>query len=132
MRYTLLAGRQLFSIVFIMASAEHFSSRTIEAAASHGVPLALFLVPLSGVVALVGGLSVLLGYRTRFGALLLVIFLVPVTLVMHNFWGAPDAMTHELQKVMFMKNLAMLGGALFLSYVGGGPLSLDALLSSSS
>jgi putative oxidoreductase len=132
MRYTLLAGRQLFSIVFIMASAEHFSSRTIEAAASHGVPLALFLVPLSGVVALVGGLSVLLGYRTRFGALLLVIFLVPVTLVMHNFWGAPDAMTHELQNVMFMKNLAMLGGALFLSYVGGGPLSLDALLSSSS
>jgi putative oxidoreductase len=132
MRYALLAGRQLFSIIFIIASAGHFSSQTIEAAASHGVPLADLLVPLSGVMALVGGLSVLLGYRTRFGALLLVIFLVPVTLVMHNFWGAPDAMTHELQKVMFMKNLAMIGGALFLSYFGGGPLSLDALLSVSS
>jgi putative oxidoreductase len=132
MRYTLLAGRQLFSMVFIIASAGHFSSPTIEAAASHGVPLADLLVPLSGVIALVGGLSVLLGYRTRFGALLLVIFLVPVTLVMHNFWGVPDPMTHELQKMMFMKNLAMLGGALFLSYFGGGPLSLDALLSVSS
>jgi putative oxidoreductase len=41
-------------------------------------------------------------------------------------------MTHELQQVMFMKNLAMIGGALFLSYFGGGPLSLDALLSVSS
>jgi putative oxidoreductase len=129
MRYALLAGRQFFSMIFIIASAGHFSSQTIEAAANHGVPLAEVLVPLSGVMAFVGGLSVLLGYRTRFGALLLVIFLVPVTLVMHNFWGAPDAMTHELQKVMFMKNLAMLGGALFLSYFGGGPLSLDALLS---
>jgi putative oxidoreductase len=132
MRYALLTGRQLFSVVFIIASAGHFSSRTIEAAASHGVPLAHLLVPLSGVIALAGGLSVLLGYRTRFGALLLVIFLVPVTLVMHNFWSAPDAMTYELQKVMFMKNLAMLGGALFLGYSGGGPLSLDALLGLSS
>ena len=132
MRYAMLAGRQLFSIIFIIASAGHFDSQTIAAAASHGVPLADLLVPLSGVIALVGGLSVLLGFRTRFGALLLVIFLVPVTLVMHNFWAAPDAMTHELQQVMFMKNLAMLGGALFLSRFGGGPLSLDGLLGVSS
>jgi putative oxidoreductase len=127
-RFALFAGRQLFSIIFILAAAGHFDSQSIEVAASHGVPLAHLLVPLSGVMALVGGLSVLLGYRTRFGALLLVLFLVPVTLVMHDFWGASDAMTYELQKVMFLKNLAMLGGALFLSYFGGGPLSLDALL----
>jgi putative oxidoreductase len=132
MRYALLAGRQFFSMIFIIASAGHFTSQTIEAAASQGVPLAELLVPLSGVMALVGGLSVLLGYRTRFGALMLVIFLVPVTLVMHNFWGPSDPMTRELQKMMFMKNVAMLGGALFLSYFGGGPLSLDALLSVSS
>jgi uncharacterized membrane protein YphA (DoxX/SURF4 family) len=94
-RFALFAGRQLFSIIFILAAAGHFDSQSIEVAASHGVPLAHLLVPLSGVMALVGGLSVLLGYRTRFGALLLVLFLVPVTLVMHNFW-APDAMTHEL------------------------------------
>ena len=74
---------------------------------------------MSGVIALLGGLGVLLGCRTRFGALVLVIFLVPVTLVMHNFWSAPDAMTHELQKVMFMKNLAMLGGALFSATLAG-------------
>jgi putative oxidoreductase len=119
-RYALLAlvGRQLFSIIFILASAGHFSSQTTEAAASHGVPLADLLVPLSGVMALMGGLSVLLGYRTRFGALLLVLFLVPVTLVMHNFWSAPDAMAHELQKVMFM----MIGGGAVSQLLRRGPV----------
>src|SRR5579862_114617 len=106
MRYALLAGRQFFSMIFIIASAGHFSSQTIEAAASHGVPLADLLVPLSGIIALVGGLSVLLGYRTRLGALLLVIFLVPVTLVMHNFWGVSDPEVAQMQKIMFMKNMS--------------------------
>jgi putative oxidoreductase len=70
----------VFSIIFILASAGHFDSQSIEVAGSHGVPLAHLLVPLSGVMALVGALGVLLGYRTPFGALLLVLFLVPVTL----------------------------------------------------
>jgi putative oxidoreductase len=81
------------------------------------------------VIALVGGLSVLLGYHTRLGAWLLVIFLVPVTLVMHNFWSISDPMTLQIQKAMFMKNLAMIGGALVIGYFGADPLSLDALIS---
>ena len=68
-------------------------------------------------------------YQTRLGAWLLVIFLVPVTLVMHNFWSVSDPMTHQLETAMFMKNVTMLGGALVISYFGAGPLSLDALLS---
>ena len=129
MKYAVLAGRQLFSIIFIIASAGHFSHQTIESAAQHGVPMAALLVPVSGVIALMGGLSVLVGFQTRLGAWLLVIFLVPVTLVMHNFWAAPDAMTFQSEQAMFMKNLTMLGGALLISYFGAGPLSLDALLS---
>jgi putative oxidoreductase len=54
-------GRQLFSIIFILSSASHFKPATVEYAAQHGVPLASVLVPLSGTVALAGGLSVLLG-----------------------------------------------------------------------
>ena len=108
MRYAALAGRQLFSMIFIIASAGHFNSQTIESAARHGVPLPDLLVPLSGVIALVGGLSVLLGYHTRLGAWLLVIFLVPVTLVMHNFWAAPDAMAFQVEKGMFLRNVTML------------------------
>jgi putative oxidoreductase len=123
-----LAGRQLFSIVFIIASAGHFTSQTIASAASHHVPLAHVLVPLSGVMALVGGLSVLLGFYTRVGAWLLVSFLVPVTVMMHNFWAVPDLAASQIEKAMFMKNLTMIGGALLISYFGAGPLSLDALL----
>jgi putative oxidoreductase len=127
-RYAVLAGRQLFSIIFIIASAEHFSPQTIESAARHGVPLPGLLVPLSGVIALMGGLSVLVGFQTRLGAWLLVIFLFPVTLVMHNFWAAPDVATFRIEQAMFMKNLTMIGGALLLSYFGAGPLSLDAFV----
>jgi putative oxidoreductase len=128
MRYAALAGRQLFSIIFILGSAGHFSPPSFAYAAQHGVPVPGLLVPLSGVVALVGGLSVLLGYQTRLGAWLLVLFLVPVTLIMHNFWAMPDARTFEIERAMFLRNVTMLGGALLICYFGGGPLSLDDLL----
>jgi putative oxidoreductase len=127
-KYAVLAGRQLFSIIFIIASARHFTPQTIALAASHHVPLAHLLVPLSGVMALVGGLSVLLGFQTRVGAWLLVSFLVPVTVMMHNFWAVPDTAASQIEKAMFMKNLTMLGGALLISYFGPGPLSLDGLM----
>ena len=127
MKYVALAGRQLFSILFIVASAGHFSQETIQAAGRHGVPVAGLLVPLSGVIALMGGLSVLVGFQTRLGASMLVIFLIPVTLLMHNFWSAADPATFQLEKAMFMKNVTMLGGALLISYFGAGPLSFDAL-----
>jgi putative oxidoreductase len=127
MKCIAVVGRLLFSILFIVASAGHFSLQTIDAAAHHGVPLAALLVPVSGVIALTGGLSVLVGFRTRFGALLLVGFLVPVTIFMHNFWDAADPTTYQLEQAMFMKNITMLGGALLIAYFGAGPVSLDAL-----
>jgi len=86
------------------------------------------LVPLSGTLALMGGQSVLVGFQTRLGAALLVVFLIPVTFEMHRFWTAPDATTSLNEQAMFMKNLSMLGGALIISYFGAGPLSLDAFV----
>src|SRR6267142_3834925 len=88
--YLSLASRQLFAVIFIIASAGHFSSGTIATAAQHGVPMAGLLVPLSGLIALAGGLSVLFGFYARLGAWLLVLFLVPVTVTMHNFWAMSD------------------------------------------
>jgi putative oxidoreductase len=123
-----LFGRQLFSIIFILSSASHFKPATVEYAVLHGVPLASVLVPLSGIVALAGGLSVLLGYRTRLGAWLLTLFLIPVTLTMHNFWVAPDARAFQVESALFLRNVALLGGALLIGHFGGGALSLDALL----
>ena len=76
--------------------------------------------------ALAGGLSVLLGYHARIGAWLLVLFLVPVTVMLHNFWAVTDPMMHQIQQVMFFKNVAMLGGALLIAHFGAGPYSVDA------
>lgn len=75
-----------------MTAASHFSSQAIGYAAAAGVPFPSLLVPASGIVAIVGGLSILLGYRARIGAWLLVLFLVPVTLTMHNFWAIKEPM----------------------------------------
>jgi putative oxidoreductase len=88
--------------------------------------MASLLVPASGVLALLGGLSVLIGWKARFGALLLMLFLIPVTLMMHRFWGLDDPQAAMLQRIMFMKNVSMLGGALILAYFGAGPISIDA------
>jgi putative oxidoreductase len=121
-----LAGRVFFSLIFMFAGLNHFSKQTIAFAASQGVPLASIAVPLAGVIAVVGGLSILLGYRARLGAWLIVLFLVPVTLMMHKFWGITDPMTAQIQMIMFMKNVSMLGGALLISQFGAGPFSLDA------
>jgi len=127
-RYLALVGRQLFSVIFIIASAGHFTSGTIALAAQHGVPFAGLLVPLSGLIALAGGLSVLFGYRARIGGALLVLFLVPVTFTMHNFWAAADAATFRLELLLFTRNIVLLGCALLVTRVGAGPLSLDAAM----
>jgi putative oxidoreductase len=125
-RYLALVGRALFSAIFIMGALGHFSPHTIAFAAQNGVPLAALAVPASGLVALAGGLSILLGYHARVGAALVVLFLVPVTFSMHAFWRVSDPMMHQMHQVMFFKNISMLGAALFIARAGAGPLSLDA------
>ena len=124
-RYLVPLGRALFASIFIIASLGHFSQQTIGYAAAQGVPLASLLVPISGVLALVGGLSILLGYKARWGAALIVLFLVPVNFMMHKFWAVSDPMMAQIQQIMFLKNLSMLGGALPISQFGAGSSSLD-------
>jgi putative oxidoreductase len=121
-----LFGRAAFAFIFIFAAFGHFSSEAIGYAAAKGVPLANLAVPASGVLSLAGGLSILLGYRARLGAWLLVLFLVPVTVTLHKFWGIADPGAARLEQVMFLKNLSILGGALLIARFGAGPLSLDA------
>ena len=121
-----LLGRLLFAMIFVMSGPMHFSSQTIAYAASQGIPLASIAVPLSGVLALAGGLSIVLGFHARIGAWLIVLFLAGVTPMMHKFWGVTDPMMHQMQFIMFMKNVSMMGGALLISQLGSGPWSLDA------
>lgn len=121
-----LLGRICFALVFIFGTIGHFTGQDLPYAVQAGVPMAKIAVPLAGVIAVIGGLSILLGYKAKIGGWLIVLFLVPVTLMMHNFWAAPAGM-RAMQMTNFYKNLSMLGGALLITQFGAGPWSLDAL-----
>jgi putative oxidoreductase len=125
MKYLIVIGRFLYSLIFLMTIRSHFASATIAYADSKAVPFASILVPLSGIIAIAGGLSILLGYKAKTGGLLIIIFLIPVTYCMHDFWNQTDPMQMQIQMGNFMKNMSLLGGAIFITYFGSGAYSLD-------
>jgi putative oxidoreductase len=129
MKYLPLIGRILFSLIFLMTIMSHFTNEAVQYAASKGVPLPALLVPFSGVLAIVGSLNIILGFKAKWGAVLIIIFLIPVTFYMHAFWNEADPMQGQMQMANFMKNISILGGALFIVYFGSGPLSIDNLKS---
>lgn len=126
MKFLFPLGRVLFSLIFISAAPRHFTQEAIQHAAALHVPAAAALVPLSGILTMLGGLSVAVGYKARWGAWALVAFLVPVTWWMHGYWRLSDPADIHVQVAMFAKNLSMLGGALLIAQFGPGPISLDA------
>ena len=132
MKYIPLIGRILFSLIFLSSGLMgHLIglSGTAAYAASQGLPMATFLVALSGIIAVLGAISIILGYKAKMGAWLIILFLIPVTFKMHAFWMITDpaqAMMRTMQMAMFMKNIALIGAALMISYFGAGPVSIDA------
>ncbi len=124
MKAVVLVGRIFFSIIFLNTVFAHFSAQGINYAAASGVPLPNILVPISGVIAIAGALSIIFGYKAKAGAWLLILFLIPVTIFMHDFWMFEGAEA-QTQMINFMKNLSILGGAFFIAYFGAGPLSID-------
>lgn len=125
MKFTFPLGRVLFALIFIAAAPRHFTHEGIQHASDLAVPAAGVLVPLSGAMALAGGISVAVGYRARWGGWALVGFLVPVTLWMHAYWRLSDINAVHVQQALFAKNLSMLGAALLISQFGAGPISID-------
>jgi putative oxidoreductase len=122
-----LLGRILFALIFLMSGLNHLMGAGADYAAAAGVPMAKVMVPLAGLLAFVGAISILLGYKVKYGAWLIVIFIIPVSFAMHKFWGISDPMQQQMQMAMFMKNVAILGGALLLAYFGPGPYSIDRI-----
>lgn len=122
-----LTGRILFSAIFIVSGITHLVryDDMVEYATANGVAGAWLLVPLTGMMILLGGVSVLLGYASRMGAWLLFLFLVPTAVLMHRFWGLNDPAMASTQMAHFMKNIALAGAALLLTRFGSGPWSVD-------
>src|ERR1700756_2578563 len=118
MKYLVLSGRILFSLIFLMTLMSHFKKEVIDYATMKGVPAAAFFVPFSGIIAIVGAVSIILGYKAKMGAWLIVLFLIPVSFYMHAFWNETDPTIMKMQMANFMKNLSLIGAALLISYFG--------------
>lgn len=124
--YTSLAGRLFLSLIFIMSGMGKIGNFDGTAAYmdSHGMPIASVLLVGAIIFELAGGLSLLIGYKTKYGVLMLLIFLIPVTLIFHPFWAVPEDMV-KMQTIAFMKNLAIMGGLMTVLVHGPGKLSMD-------
>ncbi|MEW4453217.1 DoxX family protein [Bremerella sp. JC817] len=125
-----VVGRLFIVTIFIMSALGNkipqFSS-VVEYMASEGVPAPQVMLAGAIVFLIVGGLSILLGFYARFGAILLFTFLVLATYFFHDFWTF-EGEAAQMQTIQFMKNLSMMGTMLFIMAVGSGPWSLDKVL----
>lgn len=123
----LILGRILFGGFFIASGINHFTNAGMMSgyAGSKGLPAPYLGVVGSGVVLVAGGLSVLLGFLPVVGLALLIVFLVPASLIFHNFWTIQDPQQRAAEQINFLKNLALTGAALTLMYgAATWPLSI--------
>ncbi len=112
----LLIGRIILGGFFINSGVHHFIGfgMMTQYAKMKGVPFPAIAQGLTGLMLLLGGLSVVFGVYPFVGIVLLVLFLVPVTFMMHNFWNIEDAQLRMADKINFTKNLALIGAILML------------------
>ena len=110
-----LVGRIIFGLYFAYSGFNHFmnGASMVGYAASKKVPLPKLAVYGSGLIVLLGGLGVACGYHMIVSLSLLILFLVPTTIFMHDFWKENDPSARMSQKVNFFKNIALLGAVLF-------------------
>jgi len=123
-------GRLLLSTIFLMSAVgnkiPHFSD-VAGIMEKVGIPAPQFMLVGAIVFLIVGSVSVIIGYKARFGAALLLIFLILATYYFHAFWKA-ELQDQQNQMAHFMKNLSLMGAMLFIIGNGAGPMSVDSLL----
>ncbi len=112
----IVIGRILFGGFFLMSGINHFTK--LEAMTGYAkykkLPAAKLGVLISGLMLVIGGISIILGYYADLGALLLAIFLVLAAVIFHNFWKETDATAKQNEMLGFMKDIALAGAALIL------------------
>ncbi|MBD1880090.1 DoxX family protein [Coleofasciculus sp. FACHB-T130] len=127
-KYIPLIARAFLAAIFLKSGFDKITgfSGTQQFMAKNGIPLALtgLLLVAAIILELAGGLSVVLGYKARWGAIALIIFMIPATLIFHTDFD------DRMQVIAFMKNLAIIGGLLMVYYIGSGPISLDEQMAS--
>lgn len=121
--YIPLIARVLLGLIFVLSGFNKITGfeGTLQYMASYGMPMSAVLLVGAIVVEMVGGLSVILGLWARAGAVALVLFLIPATLIFHTDFG------DQTQLIMFLKNLSIMGGLLLVLVHGSGDFSIRSL-----
>ncbi len=122
----LLLGRVFLAYIFILTAIDKMGgfAGNLKYMASKAVPMAEPLLAASIALELVGGLMLVVGWKTRWAAWALFAFVLIATVIFHNFWAVPQEQV-MLQTILFRKNLAIMGGLLYVALLGAGRLSLD-------
>lgn len=127
-----LVARVLVSVVFLWGGAMQivfFWNDSLARLQAMQLPYPGLLLALAVAGQLIGGLSLLLGLRARWGAAILILFLAGVTGLMHNFWTyQPDSVEYLTEAIQFLKNLGLLGGLLMILAFGPGAFAADTFL----
>lgn len=124
---SVMIGRLLIAVLFL-ASGVHKLTQPDQVAAmmtGAGIPQADTLVIIAGIAELVGGGAIAFGFLTRVGALGLILYMIPATLIFHGFWNF-EGEAQQMQMTQFLKNLAIMGGLFAIMGFGPGRYSLDA------
>jgi len=119
-------GRILLALIFVVSGVGKITGYAGTAAvmAAKGLPMVDVLLPLTIAVELGGGLLLALGWKARWAAAALLLFLIPTTLIFHQFWGIEPKLA-QMQKIHFLKNVAIMGGMLMVLAIGAGRWSVD-------
>lgn len=119
MKYLPLAARVCLCLIFLKAGVSHILGygETVSMMADKGLPIPDVLLIFTIIFQLLGGLSLLLGYKIKVGSILLILFLIPASFAFHN--PATDLNG-------FLKNIALIGGLLMTMYAGAGALAIDS------
>jgi putative oxidoreductase len=122
-----VAGRVLLALMFILAGFSKLGNieGTAGYIASGGLPFGSLLAVVVGLLELLGGLALAVGFQARWAALALGLFTLAASVLFHKFWAVP-ADQAMVQQLMFMKNLSVAGGLFIVAALGSGPLSVDA------
>jgi putative oxidoreductase len=125
-QYGPLLGRILLGLIFVIAGFGKITGfeGTVGYMQAYHVPAPQLLTIVAIIVELGGGILLILGWKARWAALALFLFVLIVTPIFHNFWAVPDDQK-QMQMIMFLKNLAIMGGMLFVMAFGPGPMAAD-------
>jgi putative oxidoreductase len=97
----------------------------IQSLSNRRVPYATFWGWVGALVEFIGGLALMLGFASRYAALLLILFVIVATAISHRYWEFTEPAARRMQHGQFGKNLALIGGMIALVLTGGGRWSVD-------